>query len=413
MSKTRIVEGIQSSRLSPADLSYAGSFYLPQWRPGVRWGYGGHAMTHDLSADAIIAAGHAHYQGQIGWASIPEVGGRAEELHPFADVRGELVSSPVFAGSPKLDRLGDIAIVDGRIWASWYTYYAVQTLAELDKPSFLSNSRALDDPRGMYKAGPYGDEVFHQKRTSNYLCEIPKEWADEHVAGKRLLAGKGDGPGNALNSHGPTLYAVSTEPDPLGILDATLLCHYPAEKGIPDWSPCDQWEGIAWIQGTVLVSGRRGRGPPCYGTPQECNGCDQGKGYHCDPYGVDLLFYSADDLAEVAHGQRDPTDVLPYAVVDLTPELRDTCHYRMGAMAYDTKRSRIYIVQTFGENPIVHAWDVRDPEAHRVAVSLDGEATEFQSANRQHAMAGAIEFLAGALRRSITEDAATERASHG
>lgn len=391
-------------RIEPGDLTYVGRFNLPAWRSGVRWGYGASALTYDAQADALVGSAHVHFQGQVGWCTIPEIGGRSKDLRPFSDVRGALSSRPEFTHDPKLDGLGGLAIVDGRLWACFNTYYAVQSFESLDKPSFMNNSLMLDDPRGLFKPGPYGDPVYGQKRTSNYLFEIPKAWADAHVGGKRIGCGKGNGAGNAGNSHGPPIYAVGTDPGADGVLPAIALVHYPPSGDHFSWSHCDMWEGAVWLRGTVLIAGRRGRGEACYGTPAACNnGCESGKGYHCDPYGVDLLFYDEDDLARSAAGELLPEEVMPYEIVDLNVLLEDTCSYQVGGMAYDTKRSRIYLVQRDGENPIVHVWDVAgaappvDPPTFTVTVDLNGEKRSYSGVSRTNVVARAIEDLAKEL----------------
>lgn len=401
------VPALAVDRIEPGDLSYAGSFALPKWRPGVRWGYGTTALTYDADADALVGSAHVHFCGQVAWCSIPEVGGQSVDVRPFVDVRGALASRPEFTiDVPRLDGHGGLAIVDGRLWASFFTSYAVQSFAQLDKPSFVSNSLTLDDARGLYKVGPYGDPVFGQKRTSNYLFAIPREWADAHVGGKRLGAGKGNGAGNAGNSHGPPIYAVGTEPDADGVLPAVALVHYPPNGGHFPWSPCDVWEGAVWVRGAVLIAGRRGLGEKCYGTPAECNnGCEGGKGYHCDPYGVDMLFYDEDDLARSARGEVQPHEVMPYETANFTPLFEATCHKRLGGMAYDERRSRLYLVQQNGESGVVHVWDIErteqppaPPVTHRVRVAVDDREATFESESRVTAVAEAIEYLSRVLR---------------
>lgn len=375
------------------DLTYLGTFNLPPPDTGSpRWGYGALALAYDEQRDALLGSAHVQFNGCVAWASIPDIGQRAEPLTAFTDVRGTVITEPAFT---RLDRLGGLTIIDDRVWASFFVYYAVANFRDIDFPSFISNSRALDDARGLFKAGPYGDPVFSQKRTSNYLFTFPEEWADQHVKGFRLGAGKGDGPGNAGNSRGPPIYAISTTATD-GILGAIPLVHYPpppAEPSFP-WSPCDRWEGAVWAHGSVLIAGRRGRGPVCYGTPEECSdACGGGKGYHCHPYGAEILFYSSADLAASAAGLVEPHQVQPYDVMDITPQL-ESCDYELGGMAYDTRRQRLYLVQQNKEHPIVHVWQFAKQKGHMVSVSIDGgESMEFDGTTRTEAIGRAVEFL--------------------
>lgn len=405
-------------RVEKSEIQYIGRFTLPPWRPGVRWGYGAQALTYDADRDALVGSAHRHFKGQVAWCSIPELGGRAEDMSEFMDIRGPLSEGMEFQQSPKLDSFGGLAIVEGKLWASFHTYYAVQTFRALDKPSFMCVDLEERTPHGLFKPGPYGDPVFGQKRTSNYLFAIPKRWADAHVGGKRLGAGKGDGAGNAGNSHGPPIYAVSTTPDDDNVLDAVALVHYPPNGGHFPWNKCDKWEGAVWVRGTVLIAGRRGTmSPECYGTPQACGDlCGGGKGYHCQPYRVDLLFYDEDDLSLVASGDMKSHEVAPYEVMDLTPSLENTCSYTIGGMAYDTRRGRLYLVQDKGESPIVHVWRVLGtdqvnplpdptpppgplPPRYRVTVTVNDVPTTFLGMDKTKVFGQAIESLAKELQK--------------
>lgn len=192
-----------------------------------------------------------------------------------------------------------------------------------------------------------------------------------------------------------------------GVLEAVPLLYYPPGADaelFARWSNCDRWEGAVWIESrgreAVVFAGRRGRGETCYGTPGDCSDpCGGGKGYHCFPYEPELVFYSVDDLAEVAAGTRKPFEVQPFATRSLLPEFLETCHYSVGGMAVDNTDGRLYLVQSNSEWPVVHVWDIGGgvPPGHVVEVTVDGKSEVFEGGTKASAMAKAAAFLNGEL----------------
>lgn len=341
--------------LQPENLAYQGAFLAPGWRPGARWGAGLDALTYNPERGTLIGSAHAvQFPGYVGEMSVPALrvpsGGstagieRAADVFPFVDVGGSFRQELSDTG---LDRFGGLELLDGRLYWCFYRYYAVQPLNQIDDPTFGSEGE------GLWRAGD-----FHQKLTSNYMTTIPEDWANQHVQGHRLLVGKGDGAGAAGNSQGPALFAVNAQ----NFDEAARLLYYPSDHPVVGRSACDRWEGLVWVYGdkeAVMVAGTRGLGPDRYGRPVEGD-CSTDKGYHCDPYGARVLLYSPDDLADVVEGTR-PSHVQPYVEIDLDPvfaSASDRCYPGVGAAAYDHAGKRVFIVQSNGENPIIHVWKV-------------------------------------------------------
>ena len=51
--------------------------------------------------------------------------------------------------------------------------------------------------KATWHIGPFDDSNYSSKRTNEYIFEIPENWANTYVGGKRLACGKGDGCGSA------------------------------------------------------------------------------------------------------------------------------------------------------------------------------------------------------------------------
>lgn len=363
-------------RLEPGELVYQGAFAVPQWKPGVRWGYGLAGLGYDPASGNLIGTSHGTpgrgVTGHLVAAlEIPEARrtdpqtppdlrlkllDRAKQVSPWRDVVAPLRPR---LRELALDKWGGLVVLEGRIRWSWWAFYAVQPLGRIDHPTFGASSFDGQEVRGLWKAGPYGEPVYHQKRTSRYLAVIPREWADQHVAGRRLAAGKGDGAGSAGVSHGPAIVALDHR---LGAsdtaeLEAQSLVHFGKDRAIEGWSACDKWTGLAWTRRAVIVCGRRGTAAAdCYGSPGECGaGCGTSKGNHCEPYWAELLFFDPQELARSAAGEITPEEVRPYARRQLS-EFWPVCHRQTGGMAWDPAGGRLYLVQDNGEQPLIHVW---------------------------------------------------------
>jgi hypothetical protein len=171
----------------------------------------------------------------------------------------------------------------------------------------------------------------------------------------------------------------------------------------PDFSPDSQAQDAVWVGGTIFVSFLKGGGWWWYGKPDpwtdpnahrsrckfnagnpqwgdgsgSCatewlerglelpvgtfDNCDSGKGYHAllDPDGsggnqrsIQLQFYNAAEVADVASGVKNPSDVLPYAYMTDPGEFWTSGCPSVGGIAYDGKR--LYWVEKNAVNPLIH-----------------------------------------------------------
>jgi hypothetical protein len=167
-------------------------------------------------------------------------------------------------------------------------------------------------------------------------------------------------------------------PPPGADLEALALVYYPWVEActnnhfdrcyFPGYRTDDEWGGGAWVeadgQSAVLVFGRKGLGENCYGTPGvTCPSslCSIDQGYHSDPYEPRVLFYDPEEVLEVAAGDRQPWEVLPYDSYRPMDEVFEPDCGRLGAAAWDRQRRLLYVTEKLagssGET-VVHVWSV-------------------------------------------------------
>jgi hypothetical protein len=231
--------------------------------------------------------------------------------------------------------------------------------------------------------------------------------------------------GGGTYSTGPTIYAFEcSEPliAPRGPLDATLLLGYPRCTPISlDPNPCSPYphfypnrgaREIEWVGDTVLVvestsgpfwwygpgdpydpeksqshrgysetglcSFNYGEPDPCFlergpmlppGTVNTCNPSSKGYQSLRTPDGTtggqsvaSLRFFAASELADVVSGSKLPEEVMPYAGIEDIPGFwSEACKYVHGS-AYDPATSRLYLIESNGEYPLVHVYSLGEGE---------------------------------------------------
>jgi hypothetical protein len=192
-------------------------------------------------------------------------------------------------------------------------------------------------------------------------------------------------PGPQDTSDGPA--ATVFDPDDVGVKDpipGTTLLYYP----FPDhpianstsqniyYNLATVIRGIAFPQGSrsVLFFGRQGTGPYCYGPgtsdqslvgkiapggidPYCYDPSDASKGTHSYPYRHQVWAYDANDLSSVKNGQKQPWQIMPYAVWEL-PGMNSTGSANIRGAAYDPINKRVFITEGYGDNPIVHVYQI-------------------------------------------------------
>ncbi len=378
-------------RILSHELEYKGAFRLPgDMSSSSAWPWGGGGMTFRPGGDpsgaddgfpgSLFIEGKAEVVAEVTIpvpGSSPDFDGddlpRGEMLQGFADVTGGMR-----AGVAGVDRLGDIAYVPARSGQSPKLYWTVYEYYNVSGENYLSHGASeltLSDPRptGVWRLGSEADVNYHAMKTSDYIFPIDEEWAEANVGGKMLLSGRHRPNGAFGGAQGPALYAFApvdgAMPATGGALEATCLVMYPTDGDyFPDYCADDKWSGGAWLKAgdrdAVLVIGSKGKGEERYGDglPGDCSAA---KGFHCDPYEPQFLFYSPDDLAAVARGERQPWEVLPYETYVPDDVFWPRCRMSPASCAYDPATGNLYVLQYNGAAmdygvmvPIVHVWTV-------------------------------------------------------
>ncbi len=383
----------------PEQLHYRGAFAYPE---GEAWAYSGQALAYypagdPDSADAypgsLYVTGHV-WENLVAELSIPEpvlaadvaALPRAAVLRPLVDITGGWKENCTYAEGCLYRELGGLVYLPGAEKIAWNLRDWYNT-AGYDQDSLGWSEADLSGAQGVWHIGPRPSpaDLFHNARTSHYLFLAPGDFAAAHLDGKRLVAGNHREAGAFGGSQGPTLYALApwqdgAPPAPGQALDALALLYYPevyacvddpAHCAFPDYRPGDRWSGGAWIETPVrhgiLIFGRKGLGPSCYGTAEACGGdpCDPYKGYHAYPYLPQILFYDPGQLVEALRGFREPWEVVPYATQPVTHVFGGECA-SLGGVAYDEARGLLYVAELEvggdGET-VIHVWAIRSDGA--------------------------------------------------
>ena len=380
-------------RVSEQDFTYLGAFRLPDvfawgalgscFYPPGNGGQGSLLITGQStrrSEFAEVAVPQAEIHGD--WEQLP----LATLLHGMRDFDGDLVEEQMgefaeFSAPSGIEYLSARGSQSSpKLYGTIDCWYCV---ADESYPVVFMAETDGSNPRGLFHVGP-NQPPYHGNKAGDYLFRLPQWYADQYLGGRVLVTGKCRG--TEFGSMGPTLIAFrpwETE-TPSGTLDAVILLWYRfdmscaspnvSDKALcdyPDFTMCDKWEGGAFIEtdkrAGIVLFGRKGLGGNGYGEPEAGN-CSLYKGYHCDPYERQAVFYDVEELAEVAAGSRVAWTVVPYRVWRPTEFYnRDAQGYscsELGGVAYDPGAKRLYVIEkslpeyNVDDLAVVHVWQV-------------------------------------------------------
>jgi hypothetical protein len=385
--------GQDYGRLQPEDLTYRGAFRLPDvvgQSVVDTWDYGGQAAAcyppgdptgpADQFTGSIFATGHA-------WAHL---------VSEFS------IPVPVISSSKSLDDLNTAAQLQvftdilnvshleiPRTGLAWLPAQGSQQSSKLyfcwgyhmqEAPADLTHGWCetdLSDPQirgGWYLEGR--PVHIRNMSTNDYMCEIPAAWADLHTPGLRLATGRfRDG---GWSGQGPALFALGPwnqgNPPPSGsalsntalILYTSTYAYSQEDHTLNGYHHSDEWSGAAWLstgdKSAVIFVGTKGEGNCWYGNEQgPCLECEN-RGWWSDEFTGQILFYDAQELAQVAAGSREPWEPQPYTVLEIDEVLfhisSQQQKHHVGAACFDSQHGCLYVFEPFadGEKPLVHVW---------------------------------------------------------
>ncbi len=324
--------------MSNLDLSYRGFFSLPRGKQEVvdpalpdelkalaRFGYGGRAMCLDSTGTGLWISGHEHAD-LVARVGIPEVGGSAPLREPFREVTPRYVQDEA-----KLDTLVGLAANDRHVCALWQEYY------DVDGRDGLRVSYWCGGKMWMLGSGRI-------KETSGYLAE----------KNGRLYCGRSTGAGNAEIHRGPLLWKLESRNGGNG---GTWTLVKVLGDLRPDWSPADDYVGVAFTDSHVVFLVSKAIGEVWYGGPISASGAadpfSNAKGYHTDMRQVWLLPYL--HTAEKGYERQEPIILREFAPASACQSLvyRDLTNELLILEKWpQTKQGSIYP----NESPRVHVY---------------------------------------------------------
>jgi hypothetical protein len=388
---------------------------LPEESGGSNWEYSGRGLTFYPDGDpsgagdgfpgSLFGVGHDH-QEFVSEINIPapvisrnlEDLPTAKTLQPFSDI-----TSGMF-GETELPRLG-------------LEYLPPQDAQTTGKLHFVHGQHFQDfepshgwselDLARPVPVGPWTMNGYTNYVTSDYIFEIPENWASALPGNPRLATGRfREG---VWAGGGPALFSIApwTEGNPpvagTVLQNVTpLLLFGIQEPGLPDivsddsmhmtgYLEPDHWRDGAWLttgtKSAVVFVGTKAVGNAWYGfangvvwdydcadqTPQTCPDVPEwpydNRGYWADDYQPQIIFFNPADLVAVANGQIETWQPQPYATMDLStvffdPEtnLEEYKQDIAGAMAFDREHGLVYVIERLADEykSVIHVWQIAE-----------------------------------------------------
>lgn len=400
--------------IQPTDLEYLGAFRLPAESTGSSWDYSGRGLTYYPMGDpggeadgfpgSLFGVGFDQ-ENFVSEVSIPapvlsrslENLNTAKTLQPFADI-----TAGVF-GETDLPRLGIQYLPpmygkdEGRLYFVHGQHF--QDIV----PSHGSSSLNLAEPR---PDGPWIFNGYSTYATSDYIFEIPPEWAaylpgEPRLASGRFREGVWSGLGPALFAFTPLVEGQTPAANATLNNITPLLLYGAQEPGLTDitsdesqkmslYNADDSWWGGAWLtsgdKSAVIFTGTKGIGNAWYGfangviweydcadrnpptCPQVPDWPYDSRGYWSENYQPWIIFYDPADLVRVANGDMATWDPQPYATLDLSAvfyepmiSLEEYKYDIAGAVTFDRERGLLYVFERLADEyrSVIHVWRVK------------------------------------------------------
>jgi hypothetical protein len=380
---------IELPRVGQQDLEYLGAFSLPSGTYGEsRFGFSGKglAIYRDPASgkDTLFIEGHAWDAGNVAQVQIPDTLSKSETYSelPVATVLQNFfdIADDKWASTGQTSYLGVYGMLayNGRLIVaatSWYDASCSQRASHGVSTFDLSQT---NDFQGFYSF----DATANSRSLGGYMTLIPEAWRS--LFGGPALTGNSALSIISCISSGPA--ATVFDPDHVGTQDpipGSTVVYYPLSNYLKSGGMTEEntftfgssVKGIAFPEGSksVLFFGVQTLADGyCYGPGTNdpnlhkvptaggtyCYDlCSHSKGGHGYPYYHYVWAYDANHLLQVKNGTKEPWEIEPYAAWRLNEMNSGGCA-GMRSAAYDQNTRRVYITQSYGEQPKVDVYQI-------------------------------------------------------
>jgi hypothetical protein len=384
--KTTLTPPMPDELIYPSDLAYLGTFRLPEGgdRP-FTFSYSGSAITFNPNGvssgfqaglpGSLFVMGH----DRLAYGELPD-GNQVAEITipnpvrstnlaglPFAEFIQDFhnAAAGFFSDREEIPQVGmlylDVPVTGPKIHLAWGQHLE----GDLPGPTHAWFNPDLSDPQ-MQSAWYLEDLSPYQ--VTDYMLEIPDEWARSNTQGRiigtgRFRDGGWSGMGPALFAYLPWIDSSGTPAPPGTQLQMTALLNYESsldtdsiECCLSGYQHADEWEGAAWLttsggRAAVLFAGtksigekywygfanpagpdqpcveeqmtgqltlcRQKSGEPCPDEDLiECADHNDYRGWWSTRWEAQFLFYNPEDFRLVSLGEIEPWEPQPYAVLN-------------------------------------------------------------------------------------------------
>ncbi len=398
-----------SHRIMPRHLSYAGAFRLPDGPEEYAWKWSGQALAYRGDGDpkgaddghpgSLFGSGH-NWNQWVSEITIPKpVISRdknpgdlptAETIQPFASIRGDLYKEQM--EQPRCG-LAILPAMGKQKTAKLYFCFAPH-LGQTDMRPL--HGWCEPDLSGPKSAGLWRINELSNYLTCDYLCPLPKDWAETHAGGNRLATGRFRDGGQA--GQGPALFALApwkagNPPANDKALETVTLLRYSAitddqQHTLKGYHHSDEWSGAAFLtaggKSAMVFVGTKGQGKCWYGFANGVVWPEEGpwpevpawpndqRGWWSTRFVPQILFYDPADLAAAAAGKIKPHQPQPYAAMaiqdfmfaEAEPKGRPRRMSLLGACAFDRRGGYLYVMEPLADDDksLIHCWRIATPD---------------------------------------------------
>ncbi|MCB2206156.1 fibronectin type III domain-containing protein [bacterium] len=381
-----------ATQLQPAGMEYRGAFRLPE---DFNWGGEAIAYGQDGDGGQSGAGSGDGYPGSLFVSNLnqPENGlvGEISIPAPLQATTGiealpvaAVLQQPVNIRPSDINNWDYVDIwrtgleylpSDQRLYSAWSIHYTVTGEKHASISCCPADNLSGGPYAGAWYVGDAGTPPI-DAQMSDWLFAVPDAWAQDHTDGRQLVVGRfRDG---GLSGLGPTMYAIpsagASPPGQGSELDFTRLLEYgPVQNSdnyhFPDaidgYKHSDEWREACWLeageQSAIAVVGRKAFGDNWYGYhgeqmrhdwviadvpyPEFYETDPDGKGWRAHLMRPMIVFYNADDLADVADGVSSPHEPQPYAALRIDGRIFFGSEQEIFSAAYDPINHFLYVLE--------------------------------------------------------------------